>query len=65
MIRRNSAATPSIFLHSRRMIVDLASDGGHGDLGLLARGMIEATCDPRIIKVKIAGQGRRRPLRSC
>jgi hypothetical protein len=27
--------------------------------------MIEATCDPRIIKAKIAGQGRRRPRRSC
>ena len=43
------------------MIVDLAGDAGHDLLLLLARGMVEAFRDPRIIESEITGQGRRRP----
>src|SRR4029077_6769467 len=51
----------ALLLHPLGVVVDLASDGRHGLLLLLARGMIETLRDPCIVEAKIARQGRRRP----
>ena len=58
--RCNAIQHRALLLHPFRVIVDLAGDAGHDLFVLLTRGVIEAFCDPGIIKAKIARQGRRR-----
>jgi hypothetical protein len=50
----------ALLLHPLGVVVDLAGDGGHDLLLVLARGVIETLCDPCIVKAEIARQGRRR-----
>jgi len=51
----------ALLLHALAVIVDLAGDGRHDLLRLLARGMVEAFRDPRVVETEITGQRRRRP----
>lgn len=59
---RDAIEHRTLFVHSLRVIVDLAGDGRHDLLLLLARGVIEAFGDPRIIEAEVARQSRRRPV---